>query len=111
MTEPKEDDVLVPKFGKEKEFYEAMHQMHKIGTGKLGRKGHAELMVDLGLTDAILEEELKGTREEKVEQYMEVLQQSHLQTLYEYGEWVSKEVAEKRTNARKVLYGKEQKTD
>jgi hypothetical protein len=80
--EIKDDDVLVPKFGKEKEFYDAMAQMHKVGTGKLGWRGHAEMMVDLGLTDAVLEEELKGTREEKIEQYMEVLQQAHLQTLY-----------------------------
>lgn len=103
--ELKEDDVLVPKIGKEKEFLQAMSDMQKIGHGKLGWKGQAELMVDLDMSEA-LEVELKGTREEKVQQMMEYLQQAHLQSVYEYGEWLSKEEAEKRRVSKKVLYGK-----
>lgn len=103
--EIKKDDVLVPKFGQEKQFYKALSEMSKVATGTLGWKGQAEMMIDLDLTKA-LEVKLKGNKEEKTKQMIEHLQQSFLSSIYEHGEWVSKEEANKRKISRKVLYGK-----
>lgn len=102
-----ENSVLVPKLGKDKEFYEILKNIHRIASGKLGWQGHAEFMLDVfgkqGLQQ-YLGIKLKSRKKEKLlAEIEELLKQSFLQSLYDHGEWVTKEVA----LTRKALFDPE----
>lgn len=105
MSNELEDKVLVPKVGKEVEFLKAMQDTATIARGTLGWRGQAEMMYDLELTEH-LGLDIKGLeKEQALQKIEEYVKQAYLQTIFDFGEWVTKEEADRRRKASKVLYG------
>lgn len=96
---------LVPKPGKTKEFLIAMANMERMGKSSIGWEGHASLLYEIGAADAIANLPKNLTKTEAIAQLKQLLIDSYLSTLYEHGEWLPKEQAEKRVAAEMVLFG------
>jgi len=94
---------LVPKPGKTKEFLKAFENMNKIANGVLGWDGQAEIMYEAGFYEHLGIK--KGSKAKVVPKIKKMLQDSYLTELYEHGEWLPKEEAEKRVAAELVLFG------
>ncbi len=98
--------LLVPKPGKTVEFTRAFENMATIANGTLGWKGQAEVMVKAGIHDALgIKFDPGLTEAQLIEAVQSELKQSFLHELYQYGEWLPPEQAEKRMLAEKALYG------
>ena len=100
--------VLVPKVGKEQEFFMRFEELKKIASGTLGWTGQAEMMYEIlgkeGLQD-FLGIKLKARKKENLLKEIEVLlKESFYHTLMTYGEWITKAAAAKRAKLTKVLF-------
>lgn len=94
--EENSDQYLVAKIGHEAEFLAAVSEANKIHTGKLGFRGNAQMMLEMGLFGS-LGIKFKGkTDEEKLDEAEQTLRQIFGQRLMEHGEWVTGTVAENR---------------
>ena len=106
----KSDLVLVAKVGKEQEYEDALKEVDRVANGTLGFRGQAEAMIDLELHTAtdmkMLFEDVKV--EDRVDRMEQLLKQIYLEKILSLSEEVTKEEAEKRRKATKVLYGQNQ---
>lgn len=103
MKKINDTDRLVPKPGKTKEFLKAFNDIQKIANGTLGWQGQAEIIYETGLYNTLGIK--KGSKSEVLPKIVKALQDSFLQELYKYGEWLPQEEAEKRIISEQVLYG------
>jgi hypothetical protein len=100
--------VLVPKIGMDKEFEKTLVETIKIAQGPLGWKGQAEIFYSLGadvmaqIGIEIVPGEPKEEAIAKIETY---IKQAAMDTILQYGEWITEEEAEQRRKSTKVLYG------
>jgi hypothetical protein len=106
--DPLEGKVLVPKVGKEAEFFTKFEEIKKIANGSLGWTGQAEMMYDIlgkaGLQD-FLGIKLKARKKENLLKEIELLlKESFYHTLMTYGEWITQAAAAKRAKLNKVLF-------
>lgn len=100
-----EGKVLVPKPGKEQEFKDQLTKIHDIAHGALGWQGQAEMFYSIDSTGKAFGVKLKGSKKNRLNQLKKMIQQSFLQSLYQYAEWVPEEQAKNRHAYNKVLYG------
>lgn len=90
------DQYLVAKIGHEAEFLAAVREANQIHTGKLGFRGNAQMMLEMGLFDSIGIKFKGKTDEEKLDEAEQTLRQIFGQRLMEHGEWVTGTIAENR---------------
>ena len=101
--------VLIAKLGYEQEFSRSLNEASMVGNGNLKYRGHAELMYDLGLLESIGIQVPKNLDREQTIEFLEnFLKQCYLEQIMQYGEWVTKEEAEKRQRTKAVLYGQKE---
>jgi len=95
--------------GHEDKFHKAIESATAIAQGKLGWDGHAEIMLKIGgiglITGGAINPDPKWTEQEHKDAIKELLQNMHLQEIYEHGEWLTEEEAIKRKNSTEVLFG------
>lgn len=104
-----EGRVLCAKVGHEQKFIDTLAEMHKIGHGALGWDGQADMMIELGLDQALEKDGVKfpksaAARKKKMRQ---ILVGSFVDTLYQYGEWIPAEEAKNRKEYSDILFNKD----
>jgi len=102
-----EGKVLAPKVGKEKEFWQAMAEAHKIGTGALGWDGQAEIMSEI-LSHKDAEQQfgmkLPKDKNRRKAKLRGLIIQSFVGKIFELSDWVTKEEADTRMQYNEILY-------
>ena len=104
-----EGKVLVAKVGHEVKFLETLGEMHKIGHGALGWDGQAEMMIELGLDQSLEKDGVKFPKSAKARKVKmrQILVGCFVDTLYQYGEWVTAEEAKNRKDYHEILFNKD----
>jgi hypothetical protein len=92
--DPLDGKVLCPKVGHEAQFAKAFDEMVSVAKGSLGWDGMSDVFASIGAFG------------DDPKEIKKLLQDVYLSNLYDHGDWVLPEEAEKRRQTYEVLYGK-----